>query len=264
MNPPSNTGFTFSRGAFVARMDADDEAYPKRLEQQLHFLENNPDYGAVGGLAEYSSNEPFRGFKTYVSWVNSVRSYRAILRKQFIDSPIVNPTAMWRKTTAEKHGLYKDSDFPEDYEMWLRWLHQGVKIAKIPEFVLKWNDSANRLTRTHNIYSDEAFYKIKTRYLSYWLESNNPYHPHVMVWGASKISRKRAENLEQYGIVIDGYIDINSARQINKPLYHYTELQPGEDQFILIYVRQWHAKTAIETFLTQNKYQEGSHFLFIS
>ncbi len=97
---------------------------------------------------------------------------------------------------------------PEDYELWLRWLHGGVKICKISKMVLEWHDYGNRLTRNHPNYSDEAFYRIKTHYLAKWLKAYNPCHPEVLVWGASRISRVRAELLESYGIRIKSYIDI--------------------------------------------------------
>ena len=261
----SNTGFQQAKGEFAARMDADDEAHPERLKLQAEFLEQHPEIGAVGGFVEYhSGSHNFSGFKKYVNWVNSVITYEQIKINRFIDSPIVNPSAMWRKETAKKHGMYKSGNFPEDYEMWLRWLEKGVKISKVPSYVLKWNDSKNRLTRNHSIYSDDAFYHIKTFYLSKWLEKNNPFHPNVVIWGASKISRKRAALLENYGIKIDAYIDTNISRQIGKPLIYYKDIETPGKYFILIYIRQWHAKEQIKNFLHTKKYKEGKHFLFVS
>jgi len=261
----SNKGFQEARGQFIARMDADDEAHPERLKLQADFLEQNPEYGAVGGIVEYvSTGKTYKGLKRYVQWANSVRNYEQIKTSRFIDSPIVNPTAMWRRSTAEKYGIYRRGDFPEDYEMWLRWLKNGVKISKVPQCILKWHDSPTRLTRTHSIYSDEAFYGIKTFYLAEWLKHNNPFHPHVTIWGASKISRKRAALLEKYGIKIDGYIDIKTTRQLDKPLFYYRQINPAGTQFILIYVRQWNAKDRIKKFLQSLNYSEGSNFLIIS
>ena len=114
----SNKGFQKARGQFIARMDADDEAHPERLRLQAEFLEQNPDYGAVSGLVEYvSTRKIYKGLRKYVDWANSVSTYDQIKTSRFIDSPIVNPTAMWRRDTAEKHGMYRPGDFPEDYEM---------------------------------------------------------------------------------------------------------------------------------------------------
>ncbi|MBS3771157.1 MAG: hypothetical protein KGY70_13970, partial [Bacteroidales bacterium] len=158
----------------------------------------------------------------------------------------------------------RSGDFPEDYELWLRWLHGGVKICKIPTMVLEWHDYGNRLTRNHPNYSDEAFYHIKTHYLVQWLEQNNPFHPTVLVWGASRISRARAGLLESYGIRISAYIDIKRTRQLNKDVIYYQDLPDPGKNFILVYVRQWHAKPKIHDFLVQRGYKEGKDFLFIS
>ena len=123
----SNAGSELARGKYIARMDSDDCAYSDRLKLQAEFLDANPDYGAMAGMVKHiSHSENTKGFARYVEWVNSVQTYREILNSRFIKSPIVNPSTMWRKEIAEKHGMYKYGDFPEDYEMWLRWLNEGV------------------------------------------------------------------------------------------------------------------------------------------
>ena len=48
-----NHAASMARGEYVARMDADDRAAPTRLMNHVKFLDNNTDYGAVGGLVEY-------------------------------------------------------------------------------------------------------------------------------------------------------------------------------------------------------------------
>ena len=261
----SNAGSKQAQGKYIARMDADDWAYPNRLKSQAEFLDANPDYGAVAGLVEYiSSSENTKGFANYVEWVNSIQTYDEILNSRFIELPIVNPSAMWRKDIAEKHGLYKHGDFPEDYEMWLRWLSMGVKIKKLNEKVLKWYDSETRLTRTQAIYSVASFYRIKTKYLAKWLEKNNPFHPHIAVWGASRISRRRARMLLPYGIEIDCYIDIRRNRQLDKEVIYYNEIPPPNEMFILTYIKQRDARDEIQDFLHSKGYCEGKNHLLIS
>ncbi len=212
----SNAGSDIARGRYIARMDADDWSFPNRLERQAGFLDDNSEYGVVAGLVEHiPHSENTKGFARYVDWVNSVQTYQEILNSRFIESPIPNPSAMWRKEVAGKHGMYRSGDFPEDYEMWLRWLSKGIKIIKLSETVLKWHDSDTRLTRTNSIYSDSAFYRIKTKYLADWLKKNNPFHPQITIWGASRISRRRARLLKQYGIEIEYYIDTKRGRQLD-------------------------------------------------
>ena len=171
---------------------------------------------------------------------------------------------MWRKEISEKHGMYKFGDFPEDYEMWLRWLDWGVKIAKVPEVVLDWHDSDGRLTRTHPIYSDRAFYDIKSKYLAKWLRENNPHHPQVAIWGASRISRRRARLLEQQGIRIETYIDTKKSRQLDRDLIYYEDLPESGSMFILTYIRQMDNREKIQAFLESRGYEEGKKYLLVS
>lgn len=261
----SNRGCEEARGEYIARMDADDVARPERLGLQCKFLDLNSDYGAVAGLVRHVGDpETTGGFRRFVEWSNSVVSYRDIYLRRFIEAPIVNPTAMWRRTTMEKFGLYRQGDFPEDYEMWLRWLDRGVKIAKIPEVVLDWHDSEGRLTRTDPIYSDRAFYEIKSRYLAKWLSENNPHHPEVWVWGASRISRRRAKILEQEGIDIKLFIDTKKSRQLDRKIIYYEDLPPAGEGFILTYIRQMNNREKIQAFLAGRGYAEGKDYLLVS
>lgn len=261
----SNVGSAMASGKYIARMDADDFSYPQRFEFQADFLDAHPDFGAVAGLVKHIAHaEKARGFARYVNWVNSVQSYQEIRNKQFVESVIVNPSAMWRKTTAEKHGMYQNGDFPEDYELWLRWLNEGVKIEKLSEIILDWHDSESRVTRTHAIYSDAAFYRIKTKYLAKWLSNNNPFHPRIAVWGASRISRRRARLLDQYGILVDCYIDTKHGRQLDHKLVYYEDIPPPGELFILTYIKQMNARDEIQDFLHRRGYEEGVDYLLVS
>jgi glycosyltransferase involved in cell wall biosynthesis len=261
----SNRGCDFARGAYIARMDADDVAWPGRLRLQCEFLDAHPDYGAVAGLVNHVGDpETTRGFERFVEWSNSVISYKDIFNSRFIEAPIVNPTAMWRREIMEQFGLYLSGDFPEDYEMWLRWLDGGVKIAKVPEVVLDWHDSAGRLTRTDPLYSERAFYEIKSRYLAKWLLENNPFRPFVAIWGASRISRRRARVLEQQGVQIHTYIDTKRSRQLDRELIYYQDLPESGSMFILTYIRQMDNRGKIQAFLEERGYVEGKNYLLVS
>ncbi len=261
----SNKGSELANGEYISRMDSDDWAFPEKLKLQSRFLNENPEYGAVAGLVEHMSHsENTEGFNRYVQWSNSIQSYQDIFNRRFIESPIVNPSAMWRSSLSEKHGMYKAGDFPEDYEMWLRWLDAGVKIMKLPVTVLKWYDSDTRLTRTNSIYSDAAFYKIKSKYLAQWLKKNNPYHPNVSIWGASRISRRRARLLEPYGVKFHSFIDTKKSRQINNQIIYYEDLPPAGEMFILSYIRQMNNRAKIMSFLEERGYVEGKDYLVIS
>jgi len=261
----SNRGSEMANGNYVARMDADDWAFPDKLKLQVDFLDKNPDFDAVAGLVEHvPHNENTGGFARFVEWSNSIQTYHEIANSRFIELPIVNPTAMWRKTVAVKFGMYRHGDFPEDYELWLRWLNKGLKICKIPGVVLKWYDSDTRLTRTNEIYSDKAFYIIKTKYLAGWLKKHNPFYPDVAVWGASRISRRRAKLLKQYGINICCYIDTKKGRQLDHKVIFYKDIPSPKEIFVLSYIKQMDNRAQIRSFLNSKGYIEGENYLQVS
>jgi len=261
----SNTGCEASKGCYIARMDADDCSHPDRLKLQFNFLDSNPDFGAVATQVNHISHSEFTGgMARFVEWSNAIISYEEILNNQFIEMPVVNPTMMWRQEIAEQNGMYLHGDFPEDYEMWLRWLNAGVKIKKLRIKLLDWYDSDERLSRTDPIYSDSSFYNIKTKYLAKWLEKHNPFHPNVAVWGASRISRKRAKLLEAYGIIICCYIDTKKNRQLDHKVYYYQDIPTPNDIFVLTYIKQKEAREEIREFLPQKGFVEGKNFMLIS
>ena len=260
-----NTGLAIARGTYIARMDADDWSYPDRLQNQYEILEENSDYGVVAGLVQYISHrKKTEGFERYVKWSNQIRICHDFTNKQFIESPVIHPSVMWRKAVSEKFGGYKDGNFPEDYELWLRWLSNGVKFYKLDRKVIKWYDSDIRLTRTDSRYSDQSFFEIKSRYLTSWLQKNNPFHPNVLVWGASKISRKRINHLKDFGIVVTGYVDITKKRQLEQEVIYYEDIPSPNNVFVLVYLKEETMRANTVAFLESRGFVEGKSFLLVS
>lgn len=260
-----NAGMVISKGKYIARMDADDLMFPDRLEKQYNFLEDHPGIYVLAGHAEYIPHSPeTEGFQRYVNWSNSIMTHQDILLKQFMESPIINPTVMWRREISDKYGSYRNGEFPEDYELWLRWLSQGVKFHKLSSPLIKWHDSAQRLTRTDNRYSDQAFFEIKTKYLAQWLKIHNPHYANVVVWGASKISRNRAIILESHGIEIQNYIDISQKRQLDKSVIYYKDIPEPGKIFILVYLKEEKMRSKTVKYLNERTYKEGVDFLLVS
>jgi glycosyltransferase involved in cell wall biosynthesis len=261
----SNLGSKHAKGMFIARMDADDIAFPERLKLQHDFLIKSPDYGVVTGHVDFGGDkQTAAGLYRYTEWVNSLKSHQKIALRRFVESPVINPSAMWRKSVEDTLGGYLHGDFPEDYDMWLRWIDAGVKIGKIPETVLRWNDSSNRLTRTDERYSTTAFYQTKAKYLAKYLQSINPHHPKVYVWGASRIMRNRAAILTQQGVEIVAYIDISKKRKIKEKVLFYEAIPLPKNAFILVFVPQTNLKEQILDYLQSKGYVEGVNFLFVA
>ncbi len=172
---------------------------------------------------------------------------------------------MFRAELPRLHGSYRDGPFPEDYELWLRWLEAGERMAKVSEELLVWRDPPGRLSRSDPRYSTEAFYRVKAGYLARWLAAHNPRHPQVAIIGSGRPSRKRAERLAEHGVVIEAYVDIDP-RKVGKrihgrPVLHRDELGAPGTRFAVSYVASRGAAGDIRRFLEGRGWVLGRDFL---
>ncbi len=261
-----NAGLAAATGEFVARMDADDESAPSRLERQAQFLQLNPALGLVSCEVAYGGDRTKQtGYALHVDWLNTLLTPEAIALNRFIESPFAHPSVMFRRALVEAHGGYRDGDFPEDYELWLRWLDAGVPMAKLPELLFTWHDLPDRLSRTDPRYAPEAFYRLKAHWLAEWLKHDLESGRAVWVWGAGRPTRQRAAHLAAHGVAIAGYVDIDAKKTGRKvggvPVIAPADLPPREASFILGYVGTRGARQIIRTALSKSGRTEGADFL---
>jgi len=260
-----NYGLALAQGEFVARMDADDVALPERLELQVDWLRKRPEVGVVGSLVRYVG-DPRRclGLALYVAWNNRLIQWEQIWRERFIESPLVHPSVLFRKDLVQRFGGYAEGDFPEDYELWLRWIAAGVRMEKVPRNLLLWRDLTDRLSRRDPRYRSEAFYALKARYLAPVLLQAVRAGRVIWIWGASRFARHRARWLETYGVPIQGYIDIDPCKigQLvhGRPVLAPQDLPPKERCVVVSYVASRGARSEIRAFLTARGWMEGRDF----
>ena len=164
-------GCAAARGEFVARLDADDWIPPERFLRQLEFFERHSQLGLVSCRVRHGGEQTAQaGYAAYVAWINSLLTPADIALRRFVESPVAHPSVMFRRVLLQEYGGYESGDFPEDYELWLRWLDAGVQFGKVDAELLLWNDAPTRLSRTEPRYRPDAFYRIKCVYLARWLK----------------------------------------------------------------------------------------------
>lgn len=138
-----NRGVEFSGSKYVARMDCDDIAKPDRIQKQVDFLEEKPEYGLVG------TRWVNFGYKT--GKVQLPVEDDDIKRELLHNCCILHPSIMLRRSLINAHGLTYSLEMKktEDYELYSR-LVQHTKIYNIPEYLMEYRQVAENDDRLND------------------------------------------------------------------------------------------------------------------
>ncbi len=249
-------------GDFIARMDADDVMAPQRLEFQHAFLQAEPSMGLVSCLVRFGGAG--EGYAAHVDWINALRTPESMALRRFVEAPVAHPSVMFRRRLLQEHGGYREGDFPEDYELWLRWLEAGVRFGKVEQELLTWNDPPQRLSRTDPRYSVESFYAMKLGYLRRWLVAQ-AVDREIWLWGAGRITRRRFDPIAD---LLTGFIDVDESkrgqRRDGREVRLVDELPPRDQSLILGGVANRGAREAIARHLIELGRVEGEDFLLVA
>ncbi len=256
--PPGSIGPTMPIGSATPAMQT---SFPKPLPSLGSF----PAEARLAGTSR--DTPPGVGFARYIDWMNSLITPDDIERERFVESPLAHPSVLFRRDLVDRHGGYRAGPFPEDYELWLRWLDAGVRMAKVPEVLLDWYDRPARVSRTDaGRCSLDRLFALKAVWLARWLARHNPHHPKILVWGASRLARRRLAPLEREGVIVAGFLDLRPTiigRQIDgRPVFSREDLPPPGAAFTVVYVSAHGARAEIRARAAAAGWREGTDFLF--
>lgn len=256
-------GCSAARAPYLARMDADDVSLPQRLEAQLRLMNSDPTLGLTGCGVEEIGASPALGRADYMAWLASIHTSEDIARNAFIECPIPHPTFFIRRTAFEDCGGYEDRGWAEDYDLVLRMLQGGWRLAKVKQPRLLWRENAQRLSRTNPRYSLASFRACKRHYLRTGpLSGDRPFYQ----WGAGMVGK---DWLREWGTHRpEAVVDIHPRRVGN--LVHGTlviapdQLPPPQQAFVVVTVGTPSARPVIRERLIRRGFQELRDFVFVS
>lgn len=136
-----NQAMDQAKGYYLARMDADDIAFPHRLEKQLCFLEENPqiDLLATGMLVFHSQGD--------VDGVIPVRkSHEEICCAPWQGFHMAHPTWFGRLQWFRNHRYRSSADGVEDQDLLYRSC-PASRFACLPEVLLAYRQEGRSLKK---------------------------------------------------------------------------------------------------------------------
>jgi len=260
-----NAGLASCRAPLVARMDGDDICHPRRLELQAAFLNDHPEVTLVACQVRHVPRQQVTdGMGAYETWQNSLLDHDQIMRDRYVESPFVHPSVMFRRDAVQALGSYRDTGWPEDYDLWLRLAGAGARFARLSEVLFYWRDRPGRLTRTAEEYTLNAFRACKTHHLRQsFLAGVNE----VTLWGAGIEGKAWRKILLAEGIVIRRWLEVDP-RKIGQiihgaPVTGIDALSPGDGK-ILVTVGAKGARAQVRAFACEAGLREGEDFLCVT
>lgn len=162
-----NRGIEKGSGEWVAFLDSDDEWLPEKLETQLKFSKENPEFSLI------HCNEIWLREDTLLP---QKKKHKKQGGRIFIPSTrlcCISPSAaILRRSLLKELGLFRE-DFPvcEDYEMWLR-VTSRYSVGFVEEaLVIKHGGHGDQLSRR---YSAMDYWRVKA--LKDYLKDKNLSH----------------------------------------------------------------------------------------
>jgi hypothetical protein len=260
-----NTGFSHCRGAFIARMDADDISLEQRLECQLDYFEHHPEVNIAGSCVEIFADDGLRGgLERYQDWLNSVREPEQVRKQIFIESPLPNPSLMLRSAALKQLSGYRNNAWPEDYDLLLRADAANMQMGKPAPVLLRWREHESRLTHTDSLYERKKFMQAKSHYLVRHRLKGRP----VVIWGAGPTGRDMHDLIKAEGGSVDGFIEVHPRRiggqKRGLPVWSMDKTKSIGDAMLLVAVGAAGARKEIAEFVNAQGKTEGQDYLFVA
>ena len=144
-----NFGLKMAAGNWIARIDADDLNTADRLETQINFIKDNPQYDIISSWSVYFRNRSKILFALKEPVVHS-----DIHRYLNLHNPLNQSGLFFKKEKVINHGFDEKYLYNEDFEL-LHRIRDEVKFYNIPQFLVYTRvrkDSKTFTQKNNNIY----------------------------------------------------------------------------------------------------------------
>ena len=152
-----NIGLTYCRGAYIARMDADDISLPDRIRLQVQYLKETK-YDLIGS--------DFELFSECQSIRVSRKAHRAETCREILkyESCSQHPSWLGRSEVFRSLYGYREFDTCEDLDFMHRAVLSGYKIGNCPWVCLRYRVNPDGISNQKAAYQKATSYYLRKQY----------------------------------------------------------------------------------------------------
>lgn len=166
---PRNIGLKAAKGKYIAFLDSDDLWLPNKIEEQIKFLEENPQYALIDSRA-YTINENNDRLGTL-----GLRKIHNVLRYFFKDKFIINfsnfiniNSVVIRNVDLPSFNEDTNLNSIEDWLFWICNLKKDKKIYTLDKYLMEYRVVSNSISsRSTDMQYRRIFYMYSSLFLKH-------------------------------------------------------------------------------------------------
>lgn len=238
-------------GRYVTRIDGDDLMPPDRLKLHVEKLISAPKKTIVTGKVQYfHENEISEGYRKYENWLNERIARDDHFKHIYRECVIASPNWICFREDLLDHNLFDFLEYPEDYDLVLKWYQNNFEVLSVNETTLLWREHPDRTSRNSESYQQKAFFELKIKRL---IEKEYNKSKRIGVIGKGQKANLCATILNEFGIHCEQYNDPGKL----------DELPQRSIDLLLIAVYPEGRISEIESFLSSQGYLLGHNAWFV-
>ncbi len=181
LGPALDRGMEACAHDIIARMDADDIAFPRRFEVQVPAVEAGADLVGSSLLEFGTSPEDIVGRRV------PPLDPAEIVRYSRFHQPFNHPTIVYRRSAVQAVGGYRSLPLMEDYLLFAKMIQNGAQVANVAEPLVLYRVGAGAYARRGGVTLLKSEWALQRRLYGLGFTSRAQFVRNVALRGAYRL-----------------------------------------------------------------------------